>query len=82
MAIFSTTAVVDALESMPGVTLDKPLMEAVLGMVLPVTIDQITPLLVKCGVYSVEGMQPCVIAESRPAESVSRNNVIVYKLTY
>ena len=73
MALFSTVAVIDVLESIPEVTPDT--IEAVmreLGILLSITIDDMMPVLGRCGVKPRQGMRARGIVESGPVATVSR----------
>ena len=79
MALFSTVAVIDVLESIPEVTPDK--IEAVmreLGMLLSITIDDMMPVLGRCGVKPRQCLRARGIVESGPAASVSGVSLLVF----
>ena len=72
MALFSTVAVIDVLETIPEVTPDK--IEAVmreLGMLLSITVDDMMPVLGRCGVRPRQCLRARGIVESGPVATVS-----------
>jgi hypothetical protein len=79
MALFSTVAVIDVLESIPEVTPDK--IEAVmreLGMLLSITIDDMMPVLGRCGVRPRQGLRARGIVEKGPVASVGGVSPLVF----